>query len=177
MKLPLASTLCALLLLPPAARATDADVDITGVARKFANKGTRQQSEIIDKSQDWGYTVTVENKTFGPLSGLEVKYVIFCKREEIGKKGPGHTEHTSGSYTINSIPPNDKVTFDTKSINLTMSAVADFYYYPDGGKIKAQDALTGLWVRIYKNGTLFAEFAKPSGISSKENWDDLAQGN
>jgi hypothetical protein len=166
----------AVFALGQVARAGDADVTVSCQPKKFENKVTAgKPSDEVKKTQMWGYSVTVENKTFKPMTDLEVKYIIFSKRQQLGMKGPGRKQHDSGSYTIKEIAPNDKVTFDTDSIALTKAMLigqsGGYSYFTNGAKPKAEDSLTGLWIRIYQNGNLFTEFANPAELTSKETWE------
>jgi len=166
----------AVMVMAQVVRAGDADLDITCQPRKFEDKIVAgKPSDEISKTQKWGYVVTVENKTFKPMADMEVKYIIFSKHEHLGIKGPARKQQDAGNYTIQQIAPNDKVTFNTSSVELTKTALvgagSTYYYFPNGAKPKAEDSLTGLWIRIYQNGTLFTEFANPPSLTSREKWE------
>ncbi len=176
MKIRYGHAICAAMcLLAQVARAGDADADVSTEPKKIADKVTGQQTDAVSKTQKWGYSVTVENKTFKPLTNLEVKYMIFYKHEQLGIKAPPRKQHSSGSFTIPSVAANDKVSFDTTPVELTkavlLGPVGGYSYFANGAKPSAQDSLTGIWVRIYQNGTLFKEFANPSDLIDKEQWE------
>jgi hypothetical protein len=167
----------ALFLLNQIAWAGDSDLNITVEKKKVENHSATgpQPSQVgTSKSEQWGYSVTVENQGFKNLANLEVKYIIFYKHEELGIKGPPRKETKTGTYTIPEIDSLGKTSFDTKSVLLTKSSLVGpmggFSYFTNGAKPTAADTLTGIWVRVYQNGNLFTEYTYPSDLSSVETW-------
>jgi len=77
---------------------------------------------------------------------------------------------------IASIDSLGKTSFDTDSVALTKASLlgppGGYTYFVNGAKPTAADTLTGLWVRVYQNGNLFAEYSYPSGLSSSETWKE-----
>jgi hypothetical protein len=175
MKIRSGYVLCAAVwMLAAVARGGDADMDVTTQAKKIEDQVTGQKTDEVSKTQKWGYSVTVENKTFHPLDNLEVKYMIFYKHEQLGIKGPPFKKHVNGTYTIKEVAPNDTTSFDTDAVELTRAAllgpVGGYTYFLNGAKPKVEDSLSGIWIRIYQNGTLFKEYANPSDLTEKEQW-------
>ena len=80
-------------------------------------------------------------------------------------------KHKTGSSKIDTIKGHEKAEFHTDTIELKKASLAGGYIYPDGAKISVQDALAGLWIRVYQNGAQIAEFAKPTSLTSKEKWE------
>jgi len=152
-------------------RAQISDVEIHCVPKKVdasANQNSGSGS-IMRAKERWSYDVTIENKTFKDLSGLEMKYVIFFKQEKLAVKDAATTKRQSGSITIGLLKPHEKKSVTTNSVELDKTQLVGNYYYPDGGRQKAQDTLGGLWVRVYQNGQQLAEYANPSTLM-KEHW-------
>src|SRR5579864_7248411 len=79
--------------------------------------------------EHWNYEFTVENKTFKSLAGLEVKYVIFYKTEELGSKAEPKTERVTGSTSIPELRPHEKKSFNTNSAELNKSHLTGHWYY------------------------------------------------
>jgi len=160
------------------ARAGDSDVNITCEKKRMElhGGGAGESSDVTKKSEQWGYSVSVENQGFSDLSDLQVKYIIFYKHEELGVKGPGQMKTRTGTCTIDKIASLDKTSFDTESVTLTKASlvgpVGGYSYFGNGAKSSVADTLTGLWVRIYKDGNLFAEYAYPAGLTSSETWQE-----
>jgi len=160
-------------------RAADGDVTIT-CEKKRVDHGpaaAQKPSQEVKKTENWGYTVTVENEAFKALQNLQVKYVIYYKQEKLGIKAPPRKQTKTGTFTIDSVDSLGKTSFDTVSVPLTRavlvgSDVGGYDYFPNGAKPTAEDTLTGIWIRIYKDGSQFAEFAYPAGLTSSEQWKD-----
>jgi hypothetical protein len=154
-------------------RAADADVNITCEKKRAQAHGEAKSGET-KRTEQWGYTVSVENEGFQDLTGLEVKYIIFYKHEELGIKGPPQKKTQTGSHTIDKIESMGKTSFDTGTVTLSKASIVGptggYSYFSNGAKPSVADTLTGLWVRIYKDGNLFAEYAYPAGLSSSESW-------
>ena len=160
------------------ARAGDSDLNITCEKKRMELPGgaPEARSDVDKKSEQWGYSVSVENQGFSDLCDLQVKYIIFYKHEELGVKGPGQMKTRTGTCTIDKIASLDKTSFDTESVTLTKASlvgpVGGYSYFGNGAKSSVADTLTGLWVRIYKDGNLFAEYAYPAGLTSSETWQE-----
>jgi len=159
------------------ARAADGDVTIT-CEKKRVDSGAsaiRKPSDKTTRTETYAFTVTVENQTFKPLQNLDAKYIIFYKHEQLGVKGPARKETKTGDFTIASIDSLAKASFDTDTVNLTRAALIgsdpdSYEYFSNGAKPTAEDSITGIWVRLYKDGNLFAEYAYPAGLTSSETW-------
>ena len=127
--------------------------------------GTRHHTQ-----EQWGYDVTIENKSFKQLDGLELRYVIFSKHEKFGSKDPAETKRANGSLTIGSLKPHEKKLVSTNTVEIDKTQLDGDYYFPDGGKQRAQDSLVGCWVRVYQGGQQVAEYANPSTLL-RERWE------
>jgi hypothetical protein len=156
----------------PAAHAGLDDLEINCVAKKFeqTTKVSSGGGDTNVTKEQWGYEVTVENKAFKDLTGLEIKYITFYKTEQLGSKAPPALKHKSGASKIDAIKGHEKAEFHTDTVELKKSSLAGGYTYADGAKISVQDALAGLWIRVYQNGAQIAEFAKPTSLTTKEKW-------
>lgn len=164
------------------------DVEIHCVAKKVSEETKKPSGEakmgtdvygqpqlnvgggINRTKENWVYDVTVENKTFKELAGLEVKYTIFFKQEKLGVKADPTPQHRNGNFTIASLKSHEKTSFTTDPVELKKSNLAGNYIYASGAKPNAQDTLVGLAVRVYQNGQQFAEYANPSTLT-KEKWE------
>ena len=45
------------------------------------------------------------------------------------------------------------------------------WYFNNGAKGKAKDELSGIWVRVYSGSELINEFAQPTSLKTKEEWE------
>jgi hypothetical protein len=121
--------------------------------------------------EHWTYDVTIENKTFKDMSGLEMKYIIFLKQEKIGQQDAASMQRHNGSTPIALLRAHEKKTFNTDVIELNKKILDSGWFYPDGTRRKADDALIGLWVRVYQNGQQIGEYANPSTLMTQQKWD------
>ncbi len=179
--------LLAALPLAPHLFASDSDVEIHCVAKKVSEATKKASGEAHmtkdtfgqpilavgggtnKTNENWVYDVTIENKTFKELAGVEIKYTIFFKQEKQGTKEAPTQVHQNGTFSIPVLKPHAKQAFTTDSVELRKSNLVGEFHYANGGRIHAEDALAGLAVRIYQNGQLFAEYANPSTLL-KEPW-------
>ncbi len=121
--------------------------------------------------EHWGYDVTMENKTFKDLTNLEVKYAIFFSQERLGVKAAATAKRQTGMFTIPVLNPHEKKVFTTDSVELDKANLVGNWIYTSGAKPGATGMLSGLWVRVYQNGQLFAEYANPSTLMTQQKWE------
>jgi hypothetical protein len=146
------------------------DVDIHVVAKRVDAPPPHNESNRRTVSKEhWNYEVSVENASFKPMAVIDVRYMIFYKTEELGSKAPPQQRHQSGSFSIDALPPHQKTLFTTNSVELNKSHLIGHWHYSGGERIKAEDTLAGIWVRVYQGGQLMGEYANPSTLS-KEEW-------
>ena len=149
----------------------NSDVEVHCMPNKIGQDiklDTKQSSRQAAKER-WKYDVTLENKTFKEMTNVEIKYIVFYTQEHFGSKDPASARRKNGSLSFPSIKPREKKSFSTEPVELKKAQLNSGWYFADGGKEKAQDALTGIWVRVYQNGEQFAEYANPSNLT-KEQW-------
>src|ERR1700722_1515343 len=159
-----------LLILAAQTLAADADFEIHCVAKQVDQATHKASDGGANRTQEhWAYDISIENKTFKDLTGLEVRYVIFLTREKLGQKAAPAPEQQKGSFSIDLLKSHDKRTFPTDSVELKKSNLVGNWIYTSGGKPNAQDALVGLGIHIYQNGQLIAEFANPPNLAH-EKW-------
>lgn len=120
--------------------------------------------------EHWVYDLAIENKTFKELADLEVKYVIFFKQEQLGKKAEPTPRRQNGSFSIPALKSHEKKSFTTDAVELKKSNLVGNWHYSSGAKPNAQDTLVGLAVRVYQNGQQVAEYANPSTLM-REKWE------
>jgi hypothetical protein len=135
-----------------------------------APKNEADNTRTVSK-EHWDYEVSVENKTFKPLAGVEVKYVIFYKTEELGSKAEAKTERAPGIYKMGDLRPHETKSFTTNPVELNKSHLTGHWYFSGGERIKAEDTLAGVWFRVYQNGQQVGEYANPSTLITQQKWE------
>ena len=157
---------------------------VAGVSSSFAGSNDveihstpKRLDQTVAKASDgganltrehWAYEITVENKTFHELSGLQAKYVILYTHEQLGVKASATPKRANGTFEIDQLKPHEKKTFTTKPVELEKSNLVGNWIYSSGAKPGAQDALVGVALHLEQGGQQFAEFANPSTLSKEK---------
>lgn len=123
-------------------------------------------STKVSKEQ-WGYSVTIENKTFKPQDNLEVEYRQYVL-DDVATGKPKLKTYPSKT-TIASLPTSGKFKFDTTPVDIEKEELKA--NYSRAGKEKLRDTLSGLWLRITKDGQMVYEFQSPSDLKNKAKWE------
>ena len=149
-------------------RAADDDLEIHSVPLKIDSATTKSSDGGANHTKEHGaYQLTIENKSFHDLTGLQVKYVIFYTHEKLGEKASAKPERKTGSFSIPTLKSHEKLTFKTDAVELDKASLVGNYIYPSGAKPNAQDALVGVVLHVEQNGQVFARFANPSTLSKE----------
>jgi len=132
-----------------------------------ANKTTTLERSV--SNEKWCYTVTIQNQSFKDISGVDIKYIVYYKVEQEGSKVTKE-KHQDGSATAAVLQNNGNFVFDTDPIQLVRSQLEGGFYYPNGGRVRARDSITGIWIRLYQGGTMIGEYADPPSLTTGK-WD------
>jgi hypothetical protein len=151
------------------ANADNFDVEIHAVAKMLNADHPQNQGHRTTSKENWSYEITVQNKRFQPIVGLDVRYMIFYTTAPLGSKEAPLQQHQSGSFSLDALQPQERKGSATTPIELNKSHIIGPRHYTNGGRIKAEDALVGVWVRVYQGGQLIGEYANPSTLT-KEQW-------
>lgn len=148
------------------------DMTITAIRKKLDMSRSRQDGNTSVTTKDIVYDVTLTNKTFKPLKGLEVKYMIFYKDAQAGGTEKITESSVKGAEKVADIEANRSFSFQTKSLQLTTEQLDGNWYYANGGASRAEDRVTGVWFRVYSEGKMIAEYSNPSTIAKRQKWQD-----
>ena len=149
-------------------RAADSDLEIHSVPLKIDATATKSsEGEANHTKEHWVYQITIENKDFHDLTGLQVEYVILYTREKLGEKASAKPERKTGTFSIPTLKSRDKLTLKTEAVELNKANLVGNYIYSSGAKPNAQDALVGVVLHVKQNGQIFAQFANPSSLSKE----------
>jgi len=169
MKTPL--LLVILLALPLMAAA--ADYEIT-VERKKDAGGGLQGGTRLTSTQNWTGVIKIKNRTFKPSPELQVRYIIFVKRQQLGQATDLElTDKIKGSTKADSIKPGAVVTVMTSDVPLHKGQMAPGWRTREGGRQASQDSVHGIWVQLYDpEGNVVADYANPSTLKQKYEWQN-----
>lgn len=117
------------------------------------DRGTRIRVKI---NEQWGYSLTVTNRTLAPIDGLRAEYKLFTEgviEEAVVQK-----------LSIPTLKAREQTVLKTSSVTFSKSHYRGESVKPVGGQLQ------GVWVRIYKGDTLVHESSTPEGIRLKQKW-------
>ncbi|MDD5350972.1 MAG: hypothetical protein PHQ12_12240 [Chthoniobacteraceae bacterium] len=159
----------ALMFLPLLAQAGDYEIT---VERKKDAPGAATGARRLVTSQNWTGDVKVRNHAFKASPDLEAKYIIFVKRQQIGQKeGQDTVEKVKGSSKVISIKPGAQISFSTSDVPLHKGHMAPGWVPAEGGKETSEDAVIGIWLRLYSGANQVAEYVNPSTVTTKFKWE------
>jgi hypothetical protein len=133
---------------------------------KFAGNHARRVDKIA-------YTLTLENKTKAELADVSVEYVIFVDRQKLGEqKGEEHIERIRGAKNLAQPLGHDPQFVTSKKVALVTQNRAGNFVFADGGRIRAEDSVVGVWVKVIQNSEEIGEYINPPTIKARQRWDD-----
>lgn len=134
-------------------------------------------ADSLTVTSHWVYKVTIENRSFKDVPGLEAKYIVFVKHETYG--GADHSrviERKAVSQTLDLLKNAAKWTFNTDAIEMhkllqSLTETASKKTLAPTN-VKQKDSLNGIWLRIYQNGAQIGEYIYPAGLAQSQKWDE-----
>ncbi len=149
-------------------------VQITVVKKRGDVVRGKAESEggIAKSTEGVSYAFSLKNLSFSDLGKLTVDYILLVERPKIGDKrnDPIHVERVKGSKAVEALTRQAPQTVTTDELILATENVTGGYIYRDGGRIKAEDTVVGVWVRVLQDGQIVGEYAAPATIT-KQGWD------
>lgn len=151
-------------------------IDKGAIEVKATSATTRKvkiKSEGLDEKHYKGYyKVSVVNSSEMSFKDLKAEYRFFLFQNQIAadKRSDGELKRFKGDVKISSLSAYGKYEFETEQAEMTETDLKAGWHWEGGGKGQSQDELKGIWVRIYKDKEVIAEFANPSNLSEKEDW-------
>lgn len=129
-------------------------------------------SKAKDSEKDF-FEVKVENQTLGDLSQIKVDYVIFVERQKLGQKmdQPLKVDRVSGTRSIDMLTNREPKTVNTDEFTLAKQNLVGGWTYDNGGRIRAEDSVVGVWVRVSSaDGQVIGEYTNPPTVT-RRGWD------
>jgi hypothetical protein len=160
----------ALMFLPLLAQAADYEITVN---RKKEGYNQSHEGNIQQTSQNWTGEIKIVNHAFKASPDIEVKYIIFVKRQDLGKKSDSadHVEKIKGSTKVTSIKPGAVAVATTQEVKLRGGKLDPNWVFANGGIEKSDDGVLGIWVRLYQGTTQIAEYVSPTTLKGKQKWD------
>lgn len=167
-----AIVIAALLFAPLFAQAGDLQISVLRKKGEAEQTTRVSEGETFKGKENYFYEVSVSNKSFKPSHALEARYILFVERQEMGQKiGSERVEKVKGTAKVAALDAHANTHFDTKTVSLRERGLVGAYYYANGGRIKAKDSLTGVWIKLFDGNTEVAEYVNPTSLTSKQKWE------
>ena len=144
------------------------DFNILAERKRFEFERSGNAHTVTTKEK-WGYKVTIENKTFKPMSGLELQYREF-KFDDV-LRGATTIIGISGSVGLPPLETGQKFTFETTPVEVERLDLRPGWSYDDGAKAKVKDAMAGVWIRILSGSQIVFEWQTPTDLKTKAKWE------
>jgi hypothetical protein len=118
------------------------------------------------------YELKLQNQSLSDLQKLTVDYQIFVERHKLGEKvgQEPHVDRIAGSKAIDVLTNREPQTVTTDELQLNKGSLGGGWSYVGGGKVKVEDNVVGVWVRVSQDGTVVGEYANPPNVT-KRGWD------
>ena len=141
--------------------------DVTKVNEGNASGGVPSKND-----ETIHYELRLQNQTTGDLSTLNVEYVVFIQRQRLGERmtDPPKIDRVSGSQAVDALNNRDPQSVMTKDFTLHKGSLGGGWTYNNGGRLRAEDSVLGVWVRVSQSGQLIAEYVNPSSVKSR-GWE------
>lgn len=158
----------ALMAICLTAQAGDYEITVDRKREMGTSGGNNAQ---VKTSQNWTGEVNIEYHAFNPSPALEARYVIFVKRQKLGQAANAEDiDKVKGSFSVPSIKPGAKATFNTVDVPLFKAHMAPHWKMVEGRQ-SAEDTLAGVWLRLYNGSTQVAEYINPTTLTMKYKWE------
>lgn len=159
---------------------SDSSFQIDAKRKKFNKKKGDSSSWYgysIDsnKTEAYGYEITLKNRSTSSLDGLKVEYCIFYEQE---KSGSGKTEEEEGvrcgTLDVTSMSPKSSKELMTEPVVIYTYELDADWSYTDGRDNKISGDVRGVWVRVTKTSddgkVLVRDFCMPDSLSNSKAW-------
>jgi len=118
------------------------------------------------------YELKLQNQTLADLTQLTVNYILFVERQKLGARldQPSPVDRITGTQNIEVLSKSAPQSVTTSEITLNKSNLGGGWTYNNGGRLRAEDSVVGVWVRVLQGGEVIAEYANPPTVT-KRGWD------
>ncbi len=168
------SVLMGLFLCPFLVQAGDFQITATKKKESAVRAAPVKSGENTTAIEEVFYEIKVASNAFKETVPVTARYKIVVERQEIGKKAGLETfDRVAGEAPVKALAPRASESVKSELIKLRTQSLTGKWHYTDGGRIKTQDSLVGIWVKLFdENGTEVGEYINPSTLSRKHQWDE-----
>ena len=150
------------------------DIKITAARKRVDASQAKMESEYTNSSEEkWRYEAQLVNGGFKPAPPLKARYIIFVQRQELGgKPGTETVEKLKGEAEVAALASHANGSFATNEVLLHHGSLVGERHYPNGGRIKAQDVILGIWIKLFDGTTEVGEYVNPHTLTVKNKWEE-----
>ena len=142
---------------------------------KFSTEKESQSGGAVTAYKDqWGYSLTLSNRTKKELVDVRAEYILFVKQDNTSNYRETGSKFRRAKYITkaDAIPVLGKVTFRTETVPSYRYVLAPGWSWGSGGNQPIKDTLHGMWLRLYVGDELIIEKITPEDLSKSEKWRD-----
>ncbi|MEP6667888.1 MAG: hypothetical protein ABJF10_01975 [Chthoniobacter sp.] len=101
-----------------------------------------------------------------------MNYLLFVERPKLGSRldQPSAVDRVTGTQNIDTLTNRAPQTVTTSDVVLHKDTMGGGWTYNNGGRLRAEDTVVGVWVRVSQGGQVIAEYANPPTVT-KRGWD------
>ena len=77
----------------------------------------------------------------------------------------------AGNHELGSWEKNKRVEFETKGVELTKTQLKGGWIYMDGSRPRTADTLAGLWIKVFEDDKLLAEYSNPPTLRREQKFE------
>jgi len=141
-------------------------VKVTAIPKTDA---TRQKTASAVAMQEFSgiYKVIVKNVSFMDATpALTAEYRVYFRRDDGMKQAREvKPQRLEGEASVEAIRPGGTAGFETKPVKLHRTSLNTSYYYANGKQSSTKDELVGVWVRVFADGKMIAEYMSSVNLS------------
>jgi hypothetical protein len=135
------------------------------------NTGDTVKDGLTITQENWGYALTISNRTPKPIDELRVEYRLFATVDNMSVADDKLVLKKKAYKTpIDKIPALDKTTLRTETIAAVKMAFTGNIVAAKTGRSESGERLYGIWLRIFRGDQLVQEIAMPDSLRTKEKW-------
>ena len=133
--------------------------------------GVTVKDGVTITQENWGYALTISNRTPKPIDELRAEYRLFATVDNMGvAEDKLVLKKKAYSTPINKIDALDKTTLRTETIVAVKMAYNGNIVSAKTGRSESGERLYGIWLRVFRGDQLVQEIAMPDSLRTKEKW-------
>ncbi len=127
------------------------------------------------KVENYGYEVTLQNRSTSTLENLELEYCIYYEQEEYKRGGEARKEGVRyGKLDVGTLLPKSERELVTKPVTIYTEELDSDWYYGSGADNKQSGKVRGIWVQVHMvlddGKKISRNFCLPDSLSGKMAW-------